>query len=118
MPKTLGPPVSKVCPSCGGAAYRSVKPAALVAFTNDRVCLECQTRYAPPTPTWAAVVFLVLGLLPLLLGAAICVSVLIAAGQLGGQVNVLPVFFGVGLVVLGVLSIKYGLQALSAGKRS
>jgi hypothetical protein len=64
-------PVSRVCPECGGKEYTSRKPERLVAFTSDRVCKACQTRYSPPAPLWGALLFLlaapVLGVLGLVL---------------------------------------------------
>jgi RsiW-degrading membrane proteinase PrsW (M82 family) len=37
----------------------------------DRVCRDCETRYTPPTPIWMAVVGLFVGMVILLVGAAI-----------------------------------------------
>src|SRR5438552_6244910 len=54
-------PVSPVCPACGSQEYKSVAPQSMVAFTWDRVCLGCSTRYTPPTPVWARVIFGVIG---------------------------------------------------------
>lgn len=51
-------PVSRRCPQCGGKEYTLRKPERFVAFTADRVCKVCPTRYSPPTPVWGAVVFL------------------------------------------------------------
>jgi hypothetical protein len=55
-------PVAKACPECGSGAYRSCKPQGSVAFASDQECKACGTRYKPPTPWWAAVVFLAVGL--------------------------------------------------------
>jgi hypothetical protein len=54
-------PVSRVCPACGSGEYKTVQPQTMVAFTWDRVCRLCSTRYTPPTPMWARVVFGVIG---------------------------------------------------------
>src|SRR5262245_32764724 len=43
-------PVGVVCPHCGEAKFRQVRPQRLVAFGWDRLCKACGTRYAPPTP--------------------------------------------------------------------
>ena len=60
-------PISKVCPQCGSKEYTSRRPETFVAFASDRVCKVCLTRYSPPTPTWAAILFLLSGLaLPIL----------------------------------------------------
>jgi hypothetical protein len=56
-------PVSRNCPDRGCREYRKVTADAIVAFTDDRKCLACGTRYAPPTPAWAAVLFIILGVL-------------------------------------------------------
>src|SRR5262245_21645232 len=58
-----GLPVSEACPACGGTQYRRVRPTTWVAFASDRVCSACNTRYTPPTPVWAGVLFIVAGLL-------------------------------------------------------
>ena len=68
-------PISTVCPACGSSAHRKVKPTTALAFTDDRICSACSTRYSPPTPLWARVVFGSIGLVLLLCGGA-----LIAAG--------------------------------------
>lgn len=54
--------ISTICPSCRHTAYTKVKPDALVAFAEDRVCTQCGTRYSPPAPWWAAAISLVGGL--------------------------------------------------------
>jgi hypothetical protein len=55
-------PVSRVCPACGSGEYKTVQPKTMVAFTRDRVCRACSTRYTPPTPMWARVLFGVCGI--------------------------------------------------------
>lgn len=55
-------PVSRTCPACGGQEYTLRKPKAFVAFADDRECKACSTRYSPPTPLWAGIVFLLCGL--------------------------------------------------------
>jgi hypothetical protein len=60
-------PISKVCPQCGRNEYTARKSDAFVAFTDDRVCKDCRTRYSPPTPIWACILFMLSGLaLPVL----------------------------------------------------
>src|SRR5437773_1751973 len=61
--------LSQICPNCGSSDYKTVKPAAMVAFSWDRVCRACSTRYTPPTPVWARMVFGVIGLGALALAA-------------------------------------------------
>src|SRR5262249_52993356 len=64
-------PIGLTCPRCGAAAYRRVQAETWLSFTDDRVCRPCGTRYTPPTPAWARVVFAVLG-----------VGILVVAGVL------------------------------------
>ncbi len=54
-------PISSVCPDCGGGEYKKWQSEEFVAFTLDRVCKACGTRYTPPTPAWAAVLFILIG---------------------------------------------------------
>jgi hypothetical protein len=56
-------PVAASCPKCACTEFRRVKVDRPVAFTDDRECTACGTRYTPPTPLWAAVVFVLLGAL-------------------------------------------------------
>jgi hypothetical protein len=60
-----------VCPNCGSIDYKAVRPAAMVAFTSDRECRACSTRYTPPTPAWARVIFGIIGIAAVVLGAFI-----------------------------------------------
>jgi hypothetical protein len=55
-------PISTACPQCGGTQYARRKPGRRVAFVSDRLCRACNTRYTPPTPAWAAALFLLAGL--------------------------------------------------------
>jgi hypothetical protein len=59
--------IGKVCPRCGQTAFKRVEPEG-IAFTWDRICRTCLTRYTPPTPLWAAVVFVALGVALLIIG--------------------------------------------------
>src|SRR5262249_24744197 len=56
-------PVSNIFPACGHADFWQRRPERLIAFKRDRVCTSCGTRYTPPTPWWAALVFIAAGLL-------------------------------------------------------
>jgi hypothetical protein len=56
-------PISKVCPACGEARHKKIKPDAWIAFVADRLCESCGCRYTPPTPVWASLCFLVIGLM-------------------------------------------------------
>jgi hypothetical protein len=62
VPKHPTYPGGLTCPGCGSAAFKRVKPHSDIAFAPDRVCTECGTRYTPPTPAWARMVFVAIGL--------------------------------------------------------
>lgn len=101
-------PICVRCPECGGGKYKSVKPDRYVAFMQDRVCLNCQTRYVIPTPKWASVVFLVVGL-PLALASAFQIAVLTMNPGVGFPVG----FFISGVLgFAGLASVGFGIQSL------
>lgn len=54
---------ARVCPNCGSAEHRKIKPDTLIAFEYNRICEKCGTLYIPPTPLWASIVFILIGLL-------------------------------------------------------
>ena len=64
-------PVSRVCPECGSAEYRSARPRKAFTFINDRVCAGCNVCYTPPTPLPFALLTLVMAI-PLLLWGGTC----------------------------------------------
>src|SRR5262245_8660516 len=47
-PTRNGYPIGRSCPECGDKEYTKRAPNALIAFTSDRVCNTCGTRYTPP----------------------------------------------------------------------
>src|SRR5262249_51663065 len=55
-------PIRSVCPLCGSSSYTKRRPEGWIAFVSDRVCTVCYTRYTPPTPLWASIVFIIAGL--------------------------------------------------------
>ena len=94
-------PVSAVCPQCGSSRYRKVDPDWQPAIVNDRVCLDCQTRYSPPPPQ-------VIGVFVIVVGAG-CIAAgcwffyrLIFGGD-AAYVNPLYSFMMVAAGVLGIL---------------
>ncbi len=101
-------PVSNVCPKCGHTEYKQRRPEKLIAFTWDRVCSACETRYTPPTPRWAAVVFILAGL-PLAGIGLFSIIVRLLSGNLLG-IPAMVVEGSVGL--LGILAIIQGVRAL------
>jgi hypothetical protein len=120
-------PVSKLCPHCGGAEYTTGPPAGFIAFVKDRICKSCHTRYTPPTPFWAAVVFILIGLpLAALMLASIIISVirivLLAInnplrlnGGLAGA-SILGFACEGFFAFIGVLAIAHGIRALRRTK--
>jgi hypothetical protein len=97
--------VSSRCPMCGCPEFESTRPKTFVAFTSDRVCCNCQTRYTPPTPVWASIVFLLIGIV-FVLGCTF--SVLL--GIMGGAMTAVLVN---GLfAICGLLLVSYGVRCL------
>jgi hypothetical protein len=104
-------PISATCPQCGGNEYARRKPERLVAFVSDRVCRACNTRYTPPTPAWAVVVFLLAGLAIPFLGL-IVTSLLVGVFSLAGLICE-------GLfVALGVVAFVGGIRELLNSERA
>jgi hypothetical protein len=96
-------PISFECPRGCGTEYEKCGSEEWVAFVSDRICKRCGTRYTPPTPVWAAVVFIVVGLILV----ACC---LFAVG--GG--NGLGDLLSVGLIgFIGIMAIRHGIRALT-----
>jgi hypothetical protein len=100
-------PVSKVCPKCANTEYKRRKPDKWIAFTADRVCTACQTRYTPPTPTWAGVVFILVGLA---LAGVGFLGVII--GLLRGLEGVPAMICEGSVGVIGVLAMVHGVKSL------
>jgi RNA polymerase subunit RPABC4/transcription elongation factor Spt4 len=98
-------PVASSCPQCGSQDFTRVKVEGRVAFTDDRKCTACGTRYTPPTPAWAAFVFILLGILITAVGAAFCFFA-------RGAVLVRDLVYGSILTVFGLSCIIYGIRSL------
>jgi len=105
-------PVGKVCPECGHDKYEKRRPKGWVAFTDDRICTRCGTRYTPPTPVWAALVFLFGGLLVAGVGA---VFLLVSLLGRGGVINV---GLAVVLVGMGGVAMFHGVRCLAGPGRA
>ena len=103
------PPVSEVCPSCGGVEYRKVRPHGTVAFVFDRICLACGTRYSPPTPGWAAGFFISAG------SILVAVAVFSTFGRvMRGDPVPLPIC-EIAMAIPGTLAIAHGIRVLWRG---
>lgn len=100
-------PIAKICPKCGGTTYDKKAPGGFMpAFTMDRVCKNCGTRYTPPTPAWAAIVFIVIGAI-LALGAGLAILVSIQAPK--GMPPACEIVLG----LAGVACVIYGIKSFS-----
>ncbi len=99
-------PVGQTCPSCGGTEFTPTRPTAWVAFAPDRICTTCETRYSLPTPLWAGLLFILIGL-PLV---GLCVALLLAsASGAFHAARVVPVAV---IGVVGALSLVHGCRSL------
>ena len=107
-------PVSKVCPQCGHTEFKTRRPKKAMTFLYDRVCLSCGTRYSPPTPTWAAFVFIIAGLI--LCGISLLGLVGSMLSPNAGAVLGL-VCYGL-LGVFGALGLAQGIRSLSTPGKS
>lgn len=102
-------PVSKLCPKCGNAEFKKRRPEKWIAFSWDRVCKACGTRYTPPTPVWAGVVFILAGLPLAGFGGLSVVARFISGAPVGLPAMACEGFLG----FLGVLAIVQGIRALA-----
>ena len=100
-------PVASHCPDCGSKDFKRVKPEGRVAFTDDRKCTACGTRYTPPTPAWAAVVFILLGILITAVGIVFGFAFLIRRDD----VRLRDLVYGTILTVFGLSAIIYGIRS-------
>ena len=106
-------PISETCPSCGSDQFRKVRSKRTIAFTDDRICLKCEARYAPPTPRWAGILFVVFGLIVSLAGAIMVVVFMLSLSRDDGRVDVIGLAFGVGFLLVGPASVIHGIHAIS-----
>jgi hypothetical protein len=101
--------VSKVCPRCGSNDYKRRRPKTFMAFAFDRICNSCGTRYAPPTPLWGAVLFILTGVVVLGVVGYGLVDWLILGHETGKTV---ALFFGI-ISPLGIVAIVFGIWSLT-----
>lgn len=101
-------PVSGLCPKCGSGEYTKRRAEEFVAFTSDRVCKACESRYTPLTPAWAGVVFILIGLLLAAFGGFAVVNHLASRNPLGLPAMACEGFLG----FLGLLAIGLGIRVL------
>jgi hypothetical protein len=104
--------ISRFCPACGSKEFREIRaPAVVVRFVNDRICAACGCRYRPPTPLWASVAFIVIGLL---LASFMGYSAML---QLQDKPSLPTVVIELLLALLGVVAFVAGLSGLGASRR-
>jgi hypothetical protein len=101
-------PVCDACPHCASTSHRQVRPESWIAFTWDRVCTECGTRYTPPTPTWAAFVFVLIGLVMTGFGG-VSILMRVASASFAGLPGMICEGF---LGVIGLLALAHGIRSL------
>jgi hypothetical protein len=106
-------PIASNCPQCGSVSFRRVRAERFLTFTDDRKCKDCGTRYTPPTPIWAAVLFIVLGCI--LTGGSVVWTVALVRSELNhpglfSAVHFLPsvvgFFTGLACLIYGIRSLK------------
>lgn len=96
------------CPSCGSLLSSSVRSKKWVAFANDRICSDCNQRYAPATPLWGPIGLVLAGLvLMVLFGRGFLLTIL------SGNPLALAFFFLHFLpTMIGFLALAVGVRAL------
>ena len=105
--------VGKVCPKCGHADYTRQRSQRWITFAHDRICTGCKTRYTPPTPIWAGILFVLVGF---------CLAGFFALDALfrftsGNPLGIPALVFDLLIVVLGCLAIAHGLRCfINPGK--
>lgn len=98
-------PVGHACPNCSSLEYHRVRPDRWIAFRSDRICRDCETRYIPPTPRWAGLVFISIGLI---MGSIGVIGFFLSLPGSSSVALIVSVFLG----FLGLLSLIHGSQSL------
>jgi hypothetical protein len=107
-------PINETCPKCGQTTFKGVRPETFVAFANDRICLGCGTRYTPPTPPWAAIVFLIVGT-----GFVLFALLIAVEGRAGGCMGEMAYFAGFTSLGVGIACVIHGIRTLkNLGERT
>lgn len=114
-------PISERCPRCGGKEHIKQEPGTYIAFVSDRICTGCETRYTPPTPAWAGMLFILLGTLFVAWDVWIIVSTFIWPAR--GVSDFIGFFIsgwgGAAFATFGIVCIVYGVRSLKrAWKKS
>jgi hypothetical protein len=106
-------PIGKDCPQCRSTEYTTCRPEGFVAFVKDRVCKSCNTRYTPPTPPWAGVAFILIGLPLAGLGAISVIMRLRSVNPLEVPAMACEGFLG----FIGLVAIGQGIRVLIRPKK-
>ena len=109
-------PLGKVCPSCGSREYTRVAAKATISFASDRVCKGCGTRYTPPTPLWANIVFIVIGGAMTLAFGLVCIPIALALYNSGARnaptASPMGLMCPLSLCIVGLLSLSHGIKSI------
>lgn len=101
-----------MCPNCGSNDHKKVHPTVAIAFTFDRVCKQCGTKYTPHTPRWGAVLCCISGIVGVLMVAFVAIAG--AMGMLGDYHWTLAGWIGwIAVAAIFGSWILYGLRCLS-----
>jgi hypothetical protein len=100
-----GYPIGETCPKCSSSEYTTTPSDAAVSYAPDRICSKCGTRYTPPTPRWAAITFILAGVI--LIG-------LVAYGFLTGSIGHIQKFF---LTMMAFAAVGFGVVSLRQSKQ-
>lgn len=105
------------CPICDSDQYVCVAPDRQVAFTKDRVCQECGSKWQPATPRWAGWAFVALGTAFLLI-AVLATRAFLAHSwhetsdlRMAGDVQTATIWSVIGYVVGGG-AMRFGYRSL------
>jgi hypothetical protein len=109
-------PTSENCPHCGSGESKKRPPETYIAFVSDRVCKVCQTRYTPPTPAWAAIIFILVGMLFVGVDVLFLVTAFIRPGM-GFTSSFLQGWVGASVALLGIACIVHGLRSLTRSQK-
>lgn len=106
-------PVASVCPQCGHSGFIRHWPERWIAFAADRECKQCNTRYIPPTPTWIAIVILLVGVY--FIGCTILSKFLRFASRNRDGLQDMAV--DATFLLIGIPLIVYGYRCLQAPRK-
>lgn len=95
------------CPSCRYREFVRMPATSFVAFSKDYVCRRCVTRFPAPTPLWAAIVFMTVGVSAALIGLLICYFSV-------PDLDTLVVLVGGSIASVGIRIAWFGIKAMKS----